>query len=84
MMSDSAIPEALVSFLHAVSEDGELSGQLLNLERLPLASRQSALRDMAAQMRESGEDAAVADAIESLILPHFYEAACSTLRELLQ
>ena len=83
-MSDSAIPEALVSFLHAVSEDGELSGQLLHLEGLPLAARQSALRDMAAQVRESGEDAAVADAIESLTLPHFFEAACSTLRELLQ
>ena len=83
-MSESAIPEALVSFLHAISEDGELSGQLLGLARLPLASRQSALRDMAAQMRSSGEDSAVADAVEALTLPHFYEAACSTLRELLQ
>ena len=82
-MSNSAIPEALVSFLYAISEDGELSGQLLGLARQPLASRQSALRDMASLMRESGEDAAVADAIESLTLPHFYEAACGTLRELL-
>ena len=82
-MFDSDIPESLVVFLHAVSEDRELTRQLLSLERLPLASRQSALRDMAAQMRESGEDSAVADAVEALTLPHFYEAACGTLRELL-
>ena len=82
-MFDSDIPESLVVFLHAVSEDRELTRQLLSLERLPLASRQSTLREMAEKMRTSGEDSAVADAVEALTLPHFYEAACSTLRELL-
>ncbi|MEO6787575.1 MAG: hypothetical protein ABI318_15720 [Chthoniobacteraceae bacterium] len=81
-MPDDEIPEELVSLLHAVSEDRHLSEWLLSLQHVPLAMRQAALLRMAAQMRSGGEDAAVADAIAALAQPRFYEAACSTLREL--
>ena len=81
-MPDSAISEELVSLLHAVSEDKRLSDWLLSLRHVPPATRQAALLGMAAQMRSDGEDAAVADGVAALAQPHFYEAACRTLREL--
>ena len=81
-MPSPAIPEHLVSLLHAVSEDRRLADWLLALGQQPPAARQAALLRMAAEMRSGGEDAAVADAISALAQPHFYEAACNTLREL--
>ena len=81
-MPDHAIPEPLVSLLHAVSEDRRLAEWLLGLEQHPPEVRQGALLRMAAEMRTNGEDAAVADAIAALAQPHLFGAACKTLREL--
>ena len=82
LMPDHVIPEQLVSLLHSVSEDRRLAEWLLGLPQHPPAARQAALLLMAAEMRAGGEDSAVADAITALAQPHFFEAACNTLREL--
>jgi hypothetical protein len=50
-MSKAAVSEELVSFLHAISEDDELSTWLLSLRQLSAAARSSALNVLAAQMR---------------------------------
>jgi hypothetical protein len=76
-MSGNPIPEELVLLLHAVSEDRRLREWLLSLEQFPPAMRQAELLRMTAEMRAAGEDAALTAA-----KPHFYAAACSTLREL--
>ena len=81
-MSGPPIPESLVSLLHAIAEDKDLCGWLFQLEQVPLPMRQTVLRQMAARMQAAGEEETLSEAVTLLTDPIYYDAACSTLREL--
>lgn len=75
------IPESLPALLQAISKDAGLRERLLSLENVSPEIRELALQGIARQMHAAREDAATAEAISLLARPHFFKAACQTLRE---
>jgi len=80
-MAQSEVSEGMVNLAHALVETQHLRAWFYALERLPLSVRETAFSEMAAQMRNVGEDAGLADAVASLANPKVYQNVLDTVRE---
>jgi len=81
VMAQSAVPEGLVKFAHALVEDAHLRSWFYSLEHLPRAHRNAAFVQMAKQMREAADDADLTSAVSILARPKMYETVLATVRE---
>lgn len=80
-MPQAETPEGMVNLAHALVETQHLRGWFYALERLPASFRETAFSEMAAQMRNAGEDSELADAVASLANPKMYQSVLETVRE---
>jgi len=80
-MPRSVIPEGLVKLAHALVETPHLRVWFYSLEQLPARLRRSAFNQMAAQMRDAGEDPDLASAVAMLALSNMYETVLAAVRE---
>ena len=81
-MAQSAIPEGLVRFTHALVEDASLRSWFLGLEQLSTSLRHAAFSQMAQQMRSDRGDLDLATAVSALARPEMYEAVLKAVRRL--
>jgi hypothetical protein len=80
-MPQSAVPEGLVKFAHALVEDAHLQSWFYSLEHLPRAHRNAAFAQMAKEMREAADDADLTSAVSILAGPKMYETVLAAVRE---
>jgi hypothetical protein len=80
-MTQSAIPEGMVRFTHALVEDAPLRSWFLRLQHLSASLRQAAFSQMAQQMRSDGEDLDLAAAASALARPEIYDAVLKAVQE---
>ena len=80
-MAQSAIPEGLVRFTHALVEDASLRSWFLGLEQLSTSLRHASFSQMAQQMRSDRGDLDLATAVSALARPEMYEAVLKAVRE---
>jgi hypothetical protein len=80
-MQDAEVPEGVVNLAHAFIEAEHLRAWFYALERLPASVRETAFSEMAAQMRNAGEDPRLAEAVASLSNPKTYQNVLETVRE---
>ena len=80
-MSQSGVPEGMVKLAHALVETPNLRFWFYGLEDLPKDLRDAAFSEMAARMRESGDDAELAEAIASLSNSRAYKGVVKAVRE---
>ena len=80
-MPQSEIPEGMVKLAHALVEAPHLRLWFYSLEQLSGALRNAAFSEMAAQMRDAGEDADLSSAVALLARPKMYETVLAAVRE---
>ena len=80
-MPQSAIPEGMVRFTHALVEDASLRSWFFGLEQLSTSLRQMAFSQMGQQMRSDREDLDLAAAASALARPEVYDAVVRAVRE---
>jgi len=80
-MPQSAVPEGLVKFAHALVESAHLRSWFYSLEHLPRTHRDEALLQMARHMRRANEDPDLISAISLLARPKMYETVLAAVRE---
>jgi len=80
-MLGAEVSEGMANLAHALVETQHLRAWFYTFERLPISFRETAFSEMAAQMREAGEDAMLADAVASLANPKIYQTVLATIRE---
>ena len=80
-MRQTEVSEGMANLAHAFVETRHLQAWFYALERLPVSLRESTFREMAAQMRQAGEDPQLADAVASLANPKMYQSVLETVRE---
>ena len=80
-MPKAEIPEGVVNLAHALVEAQHLRAWFYALERLPASFRETAFSEMAAQIRDAGEDPGLADAVASLANPKMYQSVLETVLE---
>ena len=80
-MPATEIPEGMVNLAHALVETQHLRAWFYALERLPVSFRETAFSEMAAQMRNAGEEPRLADAVASLANPKMYQSVLEAVRE---
>jgi hypothetical protein len=80
-MAKRGVKEGVVDVAHALVETQQLRAWFYALERFPASLRQTAFSQMAAHMRNAGEDPTFADAVASLANPNIYQSVLETVRE---
>ena len=80
-MPQSVVPEGMAKLAHAFVESPQLRSWFYSLEQLSGALRNAAFSQMAAQMRDVGEDADLTDAVAMLAQPRMYETVLAAVRE---
>ncbi|HKP03486.1 MAG TPA: hypothetical protein VJU77_09020 [Chthoniobacterales bacterium] len=80
-MSQSEVPEAVVSLTQVLIESPGLRTWFCSLERLSDSARSAAFTHMAGQMRAAGEDADLTAAIALLAHPGMYDTVLAAVRE---
>jgi hypothetical protein len=80
-MPQSAVPEGLVKFAHAVIGSASLRSWFYSLEHLPRTRRDQALLQMAEQMRRAKEDPDLVSAISLLARANMFDTVLAAVRE---
>ena len=81
MKPETKVSEEMVNLTQAVIETQQLRAWLCALERLPVSVRETTFSEMAAVLRQGGEDSGLADAVASLANPKIYQSVLETIRE---
>ena len=77
----SHIAEGIVNLAHTFVQTERLRSWFFALEALPASLRSAAFADMAAQMRNEGEDPGLSSAVAALVHPKMYESVLEAVRE---
>ena len=80
-MPQAEVPEGMVNLAQALVETPHLRAWFFSFEDLPESFRRAAFSEMAAEMRDAGEDIGLSDAIAALIHPQIYAAVLAAVRE---
>ena len=80
-MEHAEVPEGMVNVAHAFVEAEPLRAWFYALERLPVSIRETAFSEMAAQMRNAGEDPRLTEAVASLANPKMFQSVLEAVRE---